>query len=431
MGWKAFISDISASFLLKLVNAALLFLIAVLLARWLGPAAFGHYAFAVSVVTLALVPVSLGMPALLVREVAKGAGLGEWGYVRGAIRLAWWAVCGMSLVIGVALALTFQAIDSMDSARRAALMLALLLIPLTGLNQIRQAILQGFRCIVAGQVPELLVLPVALLLALLLMADCLAPTAEAAIALRVGATALALLVGLTLLRVQRPVQLTSQRPEFRMWEWSRALVPFSLLAGLGAAKGQLDIFLLGLLAPADQLGVYKVATAVAGLIVLSQTAFNVALAPRFAALHAAADRSQLEQLARMSARWVMVITLPAATVLILAGQPLLSLVFGPDYAAAATPLAILCLGQVVNGAVGSVALILTMTGFETQALRISALMLVVSTAMLLVLVPLMGINGAALASAISIALLNLLLLQQVRRHIGINPAVLGRAHRHA
>jgi O-antigen/teichoic acid export membrane protein len=427
---KDFLYDIFGGTILKVANTVLLFLVSVFMARWLDPEAFGHYTFAVSCITLVLIPVQLGMPGLLVREISKAERQGEWGKIRGAVRVGWWGVGGLSILVS-AVAFAFLVADrSMDPTRRGALMIGILLIPLTGFNQIRQSVLQGFKRVVAGQVPEMVVIPSVLLLMVVALKGALAPSAESAIAMRVVATLLALIVGVAIFRSQRPVLLKSHEAEYSLREWFGALLPFSLLAALGSVKGQLDIFLLGVLAPPDQLGMYRVATAIAGLVVFAQTAFNAALGPRLASLHAMSDLRGLEQLARRSSRLVLVLTLPPALVMIFAGKQVLSLVYGENYVLAALPLAILCVGQVINGAVGSVALILNMTGFERYTLRTSVFMLVVSTILMVWLVPMAGVIGAAVAASVSTVLWNVLLLYQVRKRAGINPLVFSKAYHH-
>lgn len=427
---RSVVSDVSGSFVLKVINALLLFLLSVVLARWLGPDEYGSYAFVLSCVSIALVPVHFGIPGLLVREVAKGARLDAWGTVRGAIRTAWGAVAALALVLVCVLGGMIFAFGMDDASRANAFLLALLLLPLTGLNQVRQAVLRGFHRIVTGQLPEMLVVPLVMLLGALLLQQWLAPSAASGIALRVAATFLALVAGLMLLRSGRPVAVKSAPPDYLPRQWSRAILPFSMLAFLGVAHAQVDIFLLGLLAPSDQLGVYKVARAVAALVVFAQAAFNAALAPRFAALHAASDLAGLERLARSAVRWELAVTVPIAVVLVGAGRPLLDLVYGEAYLHAALPLAILCIGQVIGVSVGSSALILNMAGYERRTLRVSVAMAIISPVLMLALVPWAGVVGAAVASALSIIVLNGALFWQVRHWAGINPGIYGRAIQH-
>ena len=93
--------------------------------------------------------------------------------------------------------------------------------------------------------------------------------------------------------------------------------------------------------------------------------------------------------------------------------------FGPEFRSGATALVILALGQFVNVATGSVATLLAMTHNETAIRNAHFVSVIVNLAAALVLIPTLGILGAAAASAIALALANLLLAVAVRKRLGI------------
>ncbi|MFW5961344.1 MAG: polysaccharide biosynthesis C-terminal domain-containing protein [Desulfohalobiaceae bacterium] len=70
-------------------------------------------------------------------------------------------------------------------------------------------------------------------------------------------------------------------------------------------------------------------------------------------------------------------------------------------------LTILCLGQLFNAALGSVSLVLNMTGYDTaKGVGIAA---VVSVALNLLLIPLWGVIDSAIATCIALFIWNILL----------------------
>jgi O-antigen/teichoic acid export membrane protein len=112
--------------------------------------------------------------------------------------------------------------------------------------------------------------------------------------------------------------------------------------------------------------------------------------------------------------------LPVALVFLFFGKTLLNLVFGPEFIPAYEPLAILTVGQLINSATGSVGFLLMMTGYEQDTARGMAIAAVSNIVLNLVLVPLWGTKGAALASAITLVIWNVLLWLAVRRRLKIN-----------
>jgi len=196
-------------------------------------------------------------------------------------------------------------------------------------------------------------------------------------------------------------------------------MPLTLLSGILLVNSQADIVLLGVLASPEDVGVYRVAAQAATLVIFGMHAVNLVLAPHLARACSAGDRAELQNLATWSARIVLVTAVPIAAVLIALGGPVLSLVFGDAYMAGSGALVILCLGQLTNAAAGSVGLILNMTGFEQDTVRGVALAAVINVVLNVALIPPFGIEGAAVATAVSLVTWNVVLFWKVRGRVGI------------
>ena len=82
-------------------------------------------------------------------------------------------------------------------------------------------------------------------------------------------------------------------------------------------------------------------------------------------------------------------------------------------------MASLALGQLVNAGMGSVGALLNMTDHERDTLRGVAIAAVANVVLGLVLIPLYGLEGAAIATAVPLIIWNLLLRQAVWRRIQI------------
>jgi len=95
-----------ATLIIKLLNLFLVLLLNVLLARMLGAEELGIYAFAVSVVTILSIPAMAGLPALLVREVAKNQLMENWMLLKGVLARAFQFSFVLSTLIGIGVALS-------------------------------------------------------------------------------------------------------------------------------------------------------------------------------------------------------------------------------------------------------------------------------------------------------------------------------------
>nr|WP_272955994.1 polysaccharide biosynthesis C-terminal domain-containing protein [Actinopolymorpha rutila] len=107
--------------------------------------------------------------------------------------------------------------------------------------------------------------------------------------------------------------------------------------------------------------------------------------------------------------------------------PVLLKVFGGGYEAGRATVVILALTMLATTATGSVDVVLLMAGRSRQSLVNNAAALVVDVVLVVVLVPRLGITGAAIAWAAALAVRNTLPMLQVRRAYGVmsfGPAVL-------
>jgi O-antigen/teichoic acid export membrane protein len=130
----------------------------------------------------------------------------------------------------------------------------------------------------------------------------------------------------------------------------------------------------------------------------------------------------LRQLFRALVKWTLGLTLPLAAVMTVFAHPIM-VVFGPDFAAGWPVLIVGTFGQLVNCGVGSVGYLLLMSGHQQKLLRIQSIMALILVATNLVLIPRIGLLGAAFAGAGVTAVSNIWYLVQVRRSLGIWPSL--------
>lgn len=406
---------------LKAANTVLTMTTGVLLARTLGPEDYGVYAFVLSIVALLGLPTKAGLPTLIVRETAKNQLKEQWGLLRGLLALANGFVLFYSIAVASVAALAVWWLwGAGESTKIQTFLWALWLLPLIAFGNVRSATLRGLRRVVQGQLPEEFVRPVImiiLLAAALVMDSELNPIQ--AIQYNVIAALAAFGAGAFLLVKSMPQGVKTVKSEYQIKAWSLSLLPLSLFAGLKIADSQVAIVILGSLASSEDVGFFRVAATGAGLVAFGLTSVNMALAPQVARLYSAGDLQKLQRVITVSTRAVLIISLPVALVLILWGDVLIKLVFGAEYIPAATSLAILCIGQLVNTSCGSVALILNMTGHDKETAKSIVAAMAINVSLSLLLVPLYGLNGAAVSSAMSLTAWNLILMRLTYKCTGL------------
>lgn len=398
------------------------FVISVLLARTLGVKEFGLYAFAMSFLALLSTPAAFGFPQLLVREIAANRAKGEWravfGLVRFSHRVALLASLGLALLAGLGLWL-FS--GSLSAKTVTTLAVALLGLPLLALAQLQGSALRGLDRILEGQTVQMLVRPAGFLLlfggAWLVARELL--SAPFALGLQVVATGVAFLAGGLLLHHHLTRQVPAAPGIKSDPTWLRSALWLLLLALLGLIPQHAGVLLLGVMRGTEEVGLYKIAFQAASLIPFGLMAVNTAIAPTLSQLYASGEMQKLRRVVLSAAGVSLAFALPLILFYLLAGSWFLEATFGKPFMASAGALAILTIGQAINAATGPVGLLLVMSGHERLAtvnIGVSSMLNVIFS---LLLIPVWGIQGAAVATTLGLIASNLLCLYFVVAKVGL------------
>jgi len=412
------------SLVLKAVYILLSFAITMTLARTLGADGYGVYAYVFALISLLSIPAEFGLPQLIVRETAKALAKQEWGVIQGVWRWAGkiTAVLIVILVLGAGLAVVIFG-DRFSREQLVTLFWGLALVPLVALGDLRGAALRGLNRVIQGQLPEQALRPGFYILLILGAAFVFSVgkfTPSIAMSLQMLAAVFAFVIGAWLLWRATPLEVRQAKPVYESRRWFASTLPLAFISGMGLINSYTSIIMLGLFVTSSDIGIYRVADQMALLVSISLQAINMVVAPQFARLYAVGNKARLQRLATTNARAVLSLTLPVVVVFLLFGKPLLKFIFGAEFVLAYGPLSILAVGQLVNSAMGSVGFLLIMTGHEQDTARGVAVAAVGNIVLNLVLIPLWGTQGAALASAITMTVWNILLWLAVRRRLMIN-----------
>ena len=205
--------------------------------------------------------------------------------------------------------------------------------------------------------------------------------------------------------------------EREVWSFSAAAMGVLLLEFLIV---QVDKVALGFFRGARDVGIYSVAAAMIAYVSLFLSSVNQVFSPVIADLHTRGENMMLGRLYKSLTKWILGLTLPLAITVMVYARPLLR-IFGHDFEAGWPILIIGTVGQLINCGVGSVGLLLLMSGHQNRLLRVQAAMATLMTVASFALVPVWGIVGAAVAAAVTNAGQNAWNLLEVRKALGLSP----------
>jgi O-antigen/teichoic acid export membrane protein len=210
-------------------------------------------------------------------------------------------------------------------------------------------------------------------------------------------------------------QMTSQADSF--WRFA---APRGLAGVFQVTVLWLDTILLGLLRSSREAAIYSASSRYLLVGVFVLTAVNQALAPQIGALLSASETKRAETVYQRAAWWIIAATWPIYLTLVIFA-PVVLRVFGSEYEQGASVLVILGTAALVGAATGSVDWVLLMGGKSKWNLLNTAVALVANIALNLLLIPAYGMVGAAIAWAVSIMLMNILPMIEVRLLMGLSP----------
>ena len=407
-------------------GAGLSYCAQLLLARSIGPDGYGVYATVFAWMTLLGYGAALGADVSLLRFIPAYRARGEWGLLRGAIVFAERSALVAGLGIGVAGMIVVRfAASGLSSSLAHTVRIGLPLVPLYALLWIRCSTVRAFGGVFSAIAPDRL-LRDGLLILLIGLCTVIAPGALGAPAMMVVtvlSAAVALLAVSAAKRRISPARLGAAAAVFAGRTWAATALPLVAIGVADVAMNRSGVMLLGWAGHTTEAGLYALAFNVAFLSVLPRTAINALLAPAIADSFARNDRSGLQALAANASLWNLAGAACVAVPVAVLAEPILAW-FGPAFAAAATTLRILLLGQLVVAGAGSQLYLLTMTGHERSA---AWLMVAGGGANLLLgagLVLAFGLTGAAVAGTLLLLLTNIALALLVWHHLRLLPGPL-------
>jgi O-antigen/teichoic acid export membrane protein len=179
-----------------------------------------------------------------------------------------------------------------------------------------------------------------------------------------------------------------------------------------------DVLVVAALRSPSEAGIYAVVTRCVRVGQLVEHAGRLAVGPRVGAALALDDHHQATALYILVARGMVLLAWPFYLTMIMFGDTVLGL-FGAGFDAGAKALAIMSVVMMVAVTAGAIQTLLLMGGKSRWQMANKAAALCTSLGLNLVLVPLWGISGAALAWAGAVFVDLSLAIRQVRGHMRI------------
>jgi O-antigen/teichoic acid export membrane protein len=415
-----------SAFLIRVAGAGILFVSQILLARWMGRFEFGIYVYAWSWVAFLGMLSALGIGSSAQRFIPEYRTRGDLDHLRGFLVGSRLLCFGNGIAVGVIVFATVFALGHHISGYYVVpFVLVSLTLPAFTLSTLQDPIARSFNWIELALAPVFIVHP--LIVITVTGGFFLAGTtvgADTTLATATAAFWAVIIVQMIVLgrRLAREVPPGPRR--YELAHWIKTALPLAMVDSFFILLTYVDTLVLqAFVGPAD-VAVYYAATKTLALVNFIYFAVSAASAHRFSEYHAAGAHEKLAAFLAQTIRWTFWPSVALAGLMLLLGKPILML-FGPGFADGYHLIVIMSVGLVARAAVGPAERLLNMIGQQKICAAIYGIAFAVNLVLCLLLIPHLGLTGAAIATASAVLTESTLLFIVAKRRLGLHVFIWG------
>ncbi len=408
------------TFCVRLAAAALAYVSQILLARWMGSFEYGVFTFVwVTMIILGNLA-GLGFHTAIIRFAPQYQEEADVARLRGVLRLGQWVSFLLPLLVGaLGMVLVWAMRGALDAYWILPFLVAFASVPFLGLGDFHQGLARSQGWGLLSMVPVYLVRPFLIVagtgLALWMGMNAVALTA-------VGAAVFATIITTAIQQIILPRRVLKDVahpvPRYEPRLWFGVALPIFLVEGFFALLTNADVLMVGIVLRPEDVAVYFATVKTIVLVHFVYFAVKAAVAQRYARLASRdSDPAELALFARETVTWTFWPSLLMSAVVLAIGPFLLSL-FGENFENGYPLLFILLAGVCCRAAVGPAESLLSMTGHQNICAALYAAVLAINISLNIILLPPLGLWGAAIATAFAIATEAALLAFIVHRRFG-------------
>jgi O-antigen/teichoic acid export membrane protein len=394
------------------------------IARFIGVAAYGVYSYVFSWMMILAYFSTLGFDVALLRFVPAYEVERAWSLLLGVAQYAQRRATAVGIAVAL-LGIVAVAGSGAASDVRYTFLIGFMLVPILALVRIRCALVRAFGGVASSLAPDRIARD-GILIGLIAIAAWGWGWAINAPFVMI-ATLVSSAVGLagTVLTMSRrwPREIRIVSPTYDAPTWRRAALPLVIAGATEVLMNRTGVILLGWIGDTKSAGIYSLAFNIALVVTVPRIAVNTLFAPTISSLYVRKDQETMQTLVTRAASWTFCAGFFIALALFIAADPLLAW-FGSGFEAGVPALRILLVSQLIVAGAGSQLYVMTMTGHERSAAvlltSITAANIVISVA----LIKPFGLIGAAMATAATLTVWNAAMSFFLWRRLHLLPGVL-------
>ncbi len=405
----------SISFILKIFGLVLGYIFTIVLARTLGAESVGIYSLSLAIVTIASIFARFGFDTTILRLNAEYKSTDKENQLIPISKFVFKTSFVISIVISIVVFVFADAIAEnffQKSALSNLIRIVSFAITPFSLSLISSSALKGFK-----QIPKAVfidyVAKFAFMLSLLLLGILFFDLKNESIVIIIVIASWAMFFTSSFWYWKEIRKFSLDVYDKISWKSILKIAfPLILASSVLYIKGWIDTISIGAMMTQADVGVYNIAYKLANLTIIPLVTINAIAAPKFA--ENIKNKNDLKAVLRKTTKLIFLFATPILIGLILFSDLLLS-VFGLEFVKASSVLIIIALATFINAIFGSLGYLLQMTGYHITFQNSVIVLILLSVAFNIYLIPKYGLLGAAISTVIVNVIWNLILVVFISR----------------
>ena len=170
-----------------------------------------------------------------------------------------------------------------------------------------------------------------------------------------------------------------------------------------------DVLMIGRFRTISEVGIYSVTLPTANLLTIAPTALMALFLPIITGLYSKNKSKDIHKISETTSRWILITNLPIFFFILLYSKEILKIMFGSEYVLGTTALIILIFAYMIRSLAHVHASILNMIKKNKTLFKIIVISSILNIILNYLLIPTLGIEGGAIATAVAL-LVNFILL---------------------
>jgi O-antigen/teichoic acid export membrane protein len=401
----------SINFIGRIVQMVFSFITGILLARVLGPSILGQYNLGNTLANFMANFTKIGFDQGLVRFIPLYKTKNEYGKIKYLIVFSFLVSSILSILIGSVFYFysDFLAITLFnDLEMSGVLKITAFLILVFTYFRLGSSILKGIKRVDYLTIVSYFIVPITFLLSLLILrkSDVFTVISIRMFSYTIGVIFIIYVV------FKKEIFMNVSFEKIDLKKYFSFSSPLLFIGLLYFLISHIDILMIGYFLESSDVGIYSVAVRIAGMGVFLLSASNTIFGPTISELTEKKQFYTLEKLLKSITKIIFVFSLNFLLFVLIYNQEILT-IFGQEYIVGGIVLIILTFGQFINASVGPTGTILIMSGKQNYEVFNSIAICIMNIILNIILIPRFGIEGAAVATASSIVIINIFKILEV------------------